>query len=1350
MVGGSVGDGGQVTSRGAARRRWRGRTAVAAGGALALSLLVAPVAAANPEPPVNSPSAPGSGSDGAGGSGAGGIGDSSGDSGGVDGTPGIPGFVIKYASNVVAPLSADAPVPGAAAAGVELRPGAPVGLGWYEADLATPVDQQSAQEIAARLMTDPAIEYAEPQLWMRPSTTGTPDDPRWPQQWGFASYGNDNFVYPADVDVPLDRQTTGSNLLEALNAPRGDAPTVAVIDTGVINHPDLAGRLTTGYNFISEPARAGNDFGRGPNFYDPGDWVTAEQAASNPFSLTSCLAPDSSSWHGTHVSGTIAALTDNNLGIAGTLPAEIQTLRALGRCGGTSGDIAAAMLWASGGNVPGVPANPSPARVVNMSLGGGGLCPQHYQDVIDYGNARGTVFVVAAGNENTNAAFSTPANCAGVITVAATDPYGGRAVFSNYGAFVDVAAPGTGIMSTLDSGLEGPQTPNYAQASGTSMAAPHVAGAVAMLLAAESTLTPSQVRDRVKSTATPFKEIANFGGAGAPANNPAFDCVDDDPCGAGYLNTAALLGEPTADAPVIAPRFQVRDAVDVSTTGDTAALNGGSVAVRFAFKPSPSGPDDYLYSVAHGDTVLTEGATTDTDVSVTVPGTTGDKFTVLITPRTGTELGVASQAMQVPSLDGAAPPVPTIVNVSTTDTAAVITVNNTFSVPKIEATTVTAEPGGFTCPLVFNLTASSCMIPGLTTGVEYTFTATSSNDLGTSAPSAPVTATPQEDSPPSAPSIQSVVVQGNSATVTWTPSIPAGGREIAAYNVGVVGASMDQAASCTVVGKGAPPQVTFCQVPNLYVGESYQFVAIAVDDSGKQSQSAPSALTPVGGTPVPPSEPLAPPNVEIGDSMATVGLSAPALFNGGTPIIGARIVASPGGASCDLPWAESFVSRCTITGLTNGRSYTFTALVYNEMGGSPPSDPTVPLIVGEPAPTGELTVLEAPVRVLDTRTGAGPVQPGSPITVDVDAPEGAIAVAYNLTITGTTGAGYATLYPAGEEMPETSVSNWATRNQTVANGYVSGLGEAGAVEIAVAGTAAQAVLDVVGYYAPPVPLDPTAGASGAADPTAASAVEDPAPPDPEIGDPPPPGSRFLPMPPVRAYDSRTGDGPLAGGASRTVDLAAMLPAGAKAVAYTITQTGTTGSGYLSVGLPGAEAPTTSVLNWSGPNQTVANSSTAAVNEARQLEVFAGGDGSTQFVVDVLGYFASEFVSPDGLLFTPITPTRAYDSRVDTPGGPLTGGLSRTTGLALTVPLGAPAVAANLTATGTTGSGWLALTPAGTKEAPGISTLNWMQPNSTLANGTVTGAIDDAVTTFAAGGSTQYILDVAGYYHRPRS
>ena len=163
-------------------------------------------------------------------------------------------------------------------------------------------------------------------------------------------------------------------------------------------------------------------------------------------------------------------MTDNGLGGAGTLPVQIQPIRVLGHCGGTVGDVAAGMIWAAGGTVPGVPDNPTPARVVNLSLGWQGECPQYIQEAINFGRSKGTVFVTSAGNSNADAANYAPANCAGVITATATDTIGGRALFSNYGSTVDVAAPGVEVVSTFNDGATTPSTPGYAVMSGTSTA----------------------------------------------------------------------------------------------------------------------------------------------------------------------------------------------------------------------------------------------------------------------------------------------------------------------------------------------------------------------------------------------------------------------------------------------------------------------------------------------------------------------------------------------------------------------------------------------------------------------------------------------------------------------------------------------------------------------------------------------------------------------------------------------------------------------------------------------------------------------------------------------------------------
>mgnify|MGYP003042995289 CR=1 FL=1 len=187
-------------------------------------------------------------------------------------------------------------------------------------------------------------------------------------------------------------------------------------------------------------------------------------------------------------------------------------MRVLGRCGGFTSDIADGLIWASGGTVSGVPANANPARVANLSLGGSGACGTTMQSAVNSARSRGMTVVVAAGNSNANAGNFTPANCGGVVTIAAVNRGGGKAFYSNFGAVVDVAAPGgdvrtsaaNGILSTLNSGTTTPGGDSFAFYQGTSMATPHVAGVAALMLARNSSLTPDQVETHLRNTARAF------------------------------------------------------------------------------------------------------------------------------------------------------------------------------------------------------------------------------------------------------------------------------------------------------------------------------------------------------------------------------------------------------------------------------------------------------------------------------------------------------------------------------------------------------------------------------------------------------------------------------------------------------------------------------------------------------------------------------------------------------------------------------------------------------------------------------------------------------------------------------
>ncbi|MFG6468766.1 S8 family peptidase [Roseateles sp. BYS87W] len=349
---------------------------------------------------------------------------------------------------------------------------------------------------------DANIAYAEPDRKMYPLMT--PNDSSYTSQWD------------------LYETTGGIRAPAAWDLATGTGVVVAVLDTGIRPHADLSGQTVAGYDMINDAATANDGTTRDSDPSDPGDWTAAGECGTGS-------AASNSSWHGTHVAGTIAAKTNNAAGIAGiAFNAKIQPVRVLGKCGGYTSDIADGMIWASGGAVAGLPTNATPSRVINMSLGGGGACDTTSQNAINSARSRGTVVVVAAGNENQNASNSNPANCSGVVVVAATDRNGSRAYYSNYGSIVTLAAPGgdvrssssNGILSTLNAGTKAPGADSYAYYQGTSMATPHVAGVVALMLSAKPTATPDQIKAALQSSARPFPGTCSQCGSGildAPA-----------------------------------------------------------------------------------------------------------------------------------------------------------------------------------------------------------------------------------------------------------------------------------------------------------------------------------------------------------------------------------------------------------------------------------------------------------------------------------------------------------------------------------------------------------------------------------------------------------------------------------------------------------------------------------------------------------------------------------------------------------------------------------------------------------------------------------------------------------------
>lgn len=363
-----------------------------------------------------------------------------------------------------------------------------LGIGAELVQTDRPLDRTEAETLMRQIATNPDVEFVEPNIRLYP--TLTPNDTYYYLQYGFQ-----NGVGGSNANLAWD---TGF---------RGAGKNVAVIDTGYRPHVDLNANIINGYDFISNVATANDGNGRDSSALDPGDWTTAGQCYSGS-------PASNSSWHGTHVAGTVAAVTNNAAGVAGmAYNAKVVAVRALGRCGGTLADIADAVTWSSGGTVTGVPAvGTKRAQVINMSLGGGGACAagSAMQLAITGALSRGTTVVVAAGNSNANVSGFTPASCtgAGLIVVGATDSTAKKASFSNYGAGVDVSAPGVSIASTLNAGTTVPGADNYVYYSGTSMSSPHVAGLVAMMHSKPSVdRTPAQAEVIIKANIKPFGAV---------------------------------------------------------------------------------------------------------------------------------------------------------------------------------------------------------------------------------------------------------------------------------------------------------------------------------------------------------------------------------------------------------------------------------------------------------------------------------------------------------------------------------------------------------------------------------------------------------------------------------------------------------------------------------------------------------------------------------------------------------------------------------------------------------------------------------------------------------------------------
>lgn len=442
-----------------------------------------------------------------------------------------------------------------AVAGQALRPAVAASLvrrlgvpGWSVVKTSRRMDEMEKALFLRELRASPAVESVEEDrnFTVAERAPVTPNDPDYSRyQWNF---------FDSNVGVHAPGAWAYS---------QGEGVVVAVVDTGIVlGHPDLANNVLPGYDMIADPFRSKREQAdRVPGGWDLGDWNDEGQCGDG--------VPQPSSWHGTHVAGTIAQEANNGRWGAGlAYKAKVVPVRVIGACGASLADVIDGAVWAAGLEVPGLPLNQNPADVINMSLGGPGQCGGPLQSAIDMITNRGAIVVVAAGNSGAPAALFSPASCKNVIAVGATGEDGGKAGYSNYGPEVALAAPGgsgtnlpvskyqQGIYQLVNGSPNSPDPNSWRTAGyeGTSMASPHVAAAAAMIQSVAATpLTTTQMRELLQSTATPLaKPLNGIGrsvGAGILNIEAALIRVVEPGC---FPNCALAAAPPLINARVLA------------------------------------------------------------------------------------------------------------------------------------------------------------------------------------------------------------------------------------------------------------------------------------------------------------------------------------------------------------------------------------------------------------------------------------------------------------------------------------------------------------------------------------------------------------------------------------------------------------------------------------------------------------------------------------------------------------------------------------------------------------------------------------------------------------------------------
>lgn len=508
--------------------------------------------------------------------------------------------------------------------GLAVRDSRDLGRGMVALGLGRSVAGDKLATTLAALRADPDVEFVE--VDRRRFVRAVPNDLLYSSQW----YLQGTEASAVNFETAWDT-TTGS----------GDT-VIAVLDTGIrFDHPDLAGRVLPGYDFVSGEssssfvsANDGDDWDGDAS--DPGDWVSISESQGGP--LAGCDV-SRSSWHGTRVAAMIGATTNNGSGVSGgTWAGGVLPVRVLGKCGGYDSDIVSGMRWAAGLAVNGAPANPNPAQILNLSLGSADSCASVYVNAINELTDAGVLVIVSAGNDS--GPVDAPANCPGVLAVGGLRHVGTKVGYSSLGAEVGISAPagncpdldttflcGYSLITADNSGQTVPASSTYTDDAnyniGTSFSAPIVAAMAGLMHGVNDGLTTGEFVARIKSGARPF-----------PAPEPGLPTCPSLDSATGQCNcTTTTCGAGMADAPgavaeALRPMARIIKPAG-SGAGENVPLNGGtSSAARSRFI------SNYSWTGVSGSPVFV-GGTNGQTATVAVPSSGQVTVRLLVTDDTG-------------------------------------------------------------------------------------------------------------------------------------------------------------------------------------------------------------------------------------------------------------------------------------------------------------------------------------------------------------------------------------------------------------------------------------------------------------------------------------------------------------------------------------------------------------------------------------------------------------------------------------------------------------------------------------------------------------------------------------------